>query len=363
MSELEETPLAAEHEARGARMAPFAGWRLPLQFAGTLSEHAAVRGDVGAFDVSHLGTVWVQGEEATAVLADTFTNDPWRLEDGGSQYTLCCDDAGGIVDDLIVARLSGERYLAMPNAANRSAVVAALQRAAAGSAVEVRDETTEWAVLAVQGPRALDLVQRLGLEVAGGLDFTQVATTTHQGTTMLVSRTGYTGEPGVELVVHGSVAGGLWTSLLDASAVPCGLGARDTLRLEMGYPLHGNDLGPDVLPFEARLGWAVRLDRAGEPPGAQALAAARSRGPARRLWGLRGMGRRAPRPGMQVSHEGAEIGRVTSGSFSPTLEVGIGLALLDDPVGPGSTVDVDVRGRSESFEVLKPPFVDRDPRG
>lgn len=361
MSDLQDTPLVTHHEARGAKLAPFAGWRLPMSFEGTLAEHAAVRERVGAFDVSHLGTVWVVGADATAVLADTFTNDPWRLGDGASQYTLCCDEDGGIVDDLIIARLADDRYLTMPNAGNTPAVVAALQAAAAGRRAEIRDESTTWAVLAVQGPQALDLVAALGFDVAH-LDFTQVAIAASQRREVVVSRTGYTGEPGIEFVVPASVAGGLWESALEAGATPCGLGARDTLRLEMGYPLHGNDLSVEVTPFEARLGWAVRLDRDGRPPGAQALVAARERGPARRLWGLRGAGRRAPRTGMRVSHAGVEVGEVTSGSFSPTLGVGIGLALLAD-VEPGDDVTVDVRGRQEPFEVLRPPFVDRSPRG
>lgn len=361
MSDLQDTPLLEHHQARGAKLAPFAGWRLPMSFEGTLAEHTAVREDVGAFDVSHLGTVWVVGEEAADVLANTFTHDVWRLGDGASQYTLCCDDAGGIVDDLIVVRLTADRYLTMPNAANASRVVAALERAAADRRARVHDESTRWAVLAVQGPRALDLATGLGLDVAH-LAFTEATTASRGGEELVVSRTGYTGEPGVELVVPAAVAGEVWEAVLGAGAVPCGLGARDTLRLEMGYPLHGNDLSIEVTPFEARLGWAVRLDREGHPSGERALVAARERGPARRLWGLRGTGRRSPRTGMRVLHSDVEVGEVTSGSFSPTLGVGIGLALLAD-VEPGDHVSVDVRGRQEPFEVQRPPFVDRSPKG
>jgi aminomethyltransferase len=360
--DLQDTPLLEEHRARGAKLAPFAGWRLPVQFEGTLAEHDAVRSEVGAFDVSHLGTVWIVGPDAAAVVADSFTNDPWRLEDGASQYTLCCTDEGGIVDDLIVARLAVDRFLAVPNAANRDAVLSVLERAADGRSAEVGDETVDWAVIAVQGPRALDLAGALDLEVSG-LDFTQVAMQSRHGEQLLVSRTGYTGEPGVELFVPAASAGRLWDEVLDAGATPCGLGARDTLRLEMGYPLHGNDLDTDVSPFEARLGWTVRLEREGRPPGAAALAAARERGPERRLWGLRGTGRRAPRTGMRVLDDGAEVGVVTSGSFSPTLGVGIGMALVATTIEPGHRVVVDVRGREEAFEVVRPPFVDRDPRG
>lgn len=360
--DLQDTPLRGHHERAGAKLAPFAGWRLPVQFEGTLAEHAAVREDVGVFDVSHLGTVWVTGSGATAVLADAFTNDPYKLPDGGSQYTLCCDADGGIVDDLIVARLAEDRWMAVPNAANRADVLRALEDAAVGRSAEVDDQTTRWAVLAVQGPRALGVATEVVGFDAASLEFTQVAPVDWHGSWLLVSRTGYTGEPGVELVVPGTVAAEVWEACLARGATPCGLGARDTLRLEMGYPLHGNDLSREVLPVEARLGWAVRLDRPGEPEAAAALRASREVGPRRRLLGLRGDSRRAPRGGMTVLHDGAEVGTVTSGSFSPLLGVGIGLALLDDPLTPGDRVAVDVRGREQSFEVVKPPFVDRDPR-
>jgi aminomethyltransferase len=359
--DLQDTPLTARHESAGAKLAPFAGWRLPLQFEGTLAEHTAVREDVGVFDVSHLGTVWVTGPDATAVIADTFTNDPWKLADGESQYTLHCDAYGGIVDDLIVARISADRWMAVPNAANRLEVVRDLKVAAAERTADVHDETSRWAVIAVQGPRALDVARAvLGFD-AGSLAFTHIAPVEHDGVSLLVSRTGYTGERGVELVVPDEAAVRVWDACLEAGARPCGLGARDTLRLEMGYPLHGNDLTREVLPLEARLGWAVRLDRPGEPQAAAALRASREVGPRRRLLGLRGDTRRAPRAGMTVLHDGAGVGSVTSGSYSPVLGVGIGLALLDDPVAPGDTVAVDVRGREQEFAVVKPPFVDRDP--
>jgi aminomethyltransferase len=360
---LQDTPLRARHEELGARLAPFAGWRLPLQFSGTRAEHAAVREAVGVFDVSHLGTIWVTGPDAIAVLADAFTNDPWGLTDGDSQYTLCCTEDGGVVDDLIVARLASDRVLAMPNAANNGAVRATLEDAAAPRRAEVDDASTRWAVLAVQGPTSLALAERvLGLDVAG-LGWTHVTTVEDEGHDLVVSRTGYTGEPGCEVIAPAAAAVGLWDRLLGAGATPCGLGARDTLRLEMGYPLHGHELAPDRSPFEARMGWAVRLDRDGSPPGAAALRAARERGPSRRVWALKGESRRPPRDGMAVSLGGEAVGTVTSGGFSPTLDVAIGLALLDDPVGPGDRVEVDLRGTPTPFEVLRPPLVDRDPRG
>ncbi len=358
---LQDTPLTAHHARAGAKLASFAGWRLPLQFEGTLVEHAAVREDVGVFDVSHLGTVWVTGPDAPGVIADTFTNDPWKLSDGDSQYTLFCAPDGGIVDDLIVARLGPQRWMAVPNAANRAEVVAGLETVAGPRHASVVDETTGWAVIAVQGPNALPLARGVVGRDPGELAFTRIEEleTTHGP--LLLSRTGYTGEPGVELIVPGAAAGAVWQACLDAGARPCGLGARDTLRLEMGYPLHGNDLTREVLPVEARLGWAVRLDREGAPAAADALRASRERGPRRRLLGLLGDSRRAPREGMRVLRDDEEVGTVTSGSFSPIRGVGIGLALLDDPTAPGDRVTVDVRGREQAFEVVKPPFVDRDP--
>jgi aminomethyltransferase len=366
--DLRPTPLTPLHEAAGARLAGFAGWAMPIRFAGTLAEHEAVRSDVGVFDVSHLGTVLVEGPGALAVVAATFTNDPSGLRDGTSQYTLCCDDDGGIVDDLIVYRLSTERWFAVPNAANTAAVVAALRAAAAASdaPVEVTDASTDWAVLAVQGRNALALVDRvLGDRGAtlrtGDVDHLGVAVTEVDGAEVRLCRTGYTGEAGCELVVAAAGASTLWTALVDAGAVPCGLGARDTLRLEMGYPLHGNELSVDTTPFEARLGWAVKLDRPAFR-GSDALAAAKQAGPQRRLWGLVAEGKRPLREGARVLVDDAEVGRTTSGSVSPTLGRPIALAYLDIAVEPGATVEVDVRGTLVHAEVVRPPFVDRDPR-
>jgi aminomethyltransferase len=366
--ELHRTALTAHHEDAGATMAPFAGWSMPLRFAGTLAEHEAVRTTVGAFDVSHLGTVWIEGDDAEAVIAACFTNDPTRLDDLASQYTLCCDDEGGIVDDLIVYRLTAERWLAVPNAANTAEVVRLLAAEAERRAAEVRDESHDWAVLAVQGPGALDTLDGLGLElvglctVASDVDHLRLAEVRFDGDRGVLARTGYTGEPGAELLVPNDRAGALWRRLLEAGAEPCGLGARDTLRLEMGYPLHGNELSTETIPYEARLGWAVKLDR--DPfRGQAALRAAKAAGVRRRLWGLVTDGRRLPRAGMPVLRAEEQLGTVTSGGFSPTLERGIALAYLDDPVDEGDEVAVDVRGSALACRVVRPPFVDRDPRG
>jgi aminomethyltransferase len=364
--ELRTTPLTDRHARAGARLGPFAGWSMPIRFGGTLEEHAAVRERVGVFDVSHLGTVFVDGPDAQAVVAASFTNDPARLEDGTSQYTLCCDDRGGIVDDLIVYRRSPEGYMAVPNAANTASVVRVLEAAARDRDAAVRDESAAWAVLAVQGPEALTLVDRVmgdanGPDVASSTPHLGLRDLEVDGSTVVLARTGYTGEPGVELVVPGEVAVTLWEALTTAGAVPCGLGARDTLRLEMGFPLHGNELSTATSPYEARLGWAVKLDR-DDFRGAAALRQAKEQGPQRRLWGLLVEGRRPARAEMDVLHDDEPVGLVTSGTLSPTLGRPVALAFLNDPLGPGDRVEVDVRGRRTASEVVRPPFLQRDPK-
>ena len=356
---LQPSPLADRHAAAGARTAEFAGWHMPISFTGTVAEHTAVREDVGIFDVSHLGTVWITGEDAFEAVDAAFTNDPRPLADGDSQYTLCATEDGGVLDDLIVYRVNVDRWMVVPNAANTAAVVRRLQDVST-EAVVVADESTLWGVLAIQGPRSLELVESLLDVELSHLSFGQHTRTEADEPPTMVCRTGYTGELGVEVVASLEVCGTVWDGAVEAGAQRCGLGARDTLRLEMGYPLHGNELGPEVSPYEARSGWAVKLEER-EFVGRDALADARQAGPRRRLWGLVGDGRRPPRAGMQVTVAGAPAGEVTSGSFSPTLGVGIGLALLDTDVEEGATATVDVRGTDVAFTVTRPPMVDRDP--
>lgn len=366
---LQTTGLTAHHAVAGARLAPFAGWSMPLRFQGTLAEHAAVRDDVGVFDVSHLGTVWIEGSDAIEVVAATCTNDPARLADGTSQYTLCCDEQGGIVDDLIVYRVSEQGFVAVPNAANTAAVVGALQAAAAERRATVRDASTQWAVLAVQGPRALAVTDQVlaGLGAAASPASSTpalgVRSVELDGGALLLCRTGYTGERGVELLVPNHLALRVWEALSDAGVTACGLAARDTLRLEMGYPLHGNELSTERDPYAARLGWAVRLDR-DDFRGRQALVEAKAAGPNVRLWGLVVAGRRPARAGLAVLRGGTDevVGTTTSGSLSPTLGVPIALAYLQAGLGPGDQVELDVRGHRTDGEVVRPPFVDRDPK-
>lgn len=364
---MRRTVLHDRHVGAGARLADFAGWELPLSYAGTVAEHLAVRGRLGVFDVSHLGTVHVEGPGAADVVAATLTNDPGRLVDGRGQYTLLCDDDGGIVDDLLVYRLDGGRFLVVPNAANTPAVVAALEAAAdRGAAAATVVTATERALLAVQGPEALDLAGRVLASLGGpgaveGLPYLGIREVhlADEDAPVIVCRSGYTGERGVELVVPASIAGAVWDALLAAEAEPCGLGARDTLRLEMGYPLHGNELSTAVRPDEAGLSWAVRTEGRAFP-GRERLHAPPP--PARRAVGLLADERRPARSGMRVFAGGDDVGVVTSGTFSPTLERGIALALVDASIEDGIEVEVDVRGARVLHRVVRPPFVDRDPR-
>jgi aminomethyltransferase len=357
------SPLHDRHVAAGAKLADFSGWSMPIEYAGggVLAEHTAVRTGVGVFDVSHLGTATVRGPGAAAFVDSCLTNDLSRIGPGQAQYTLCCAEDGGVVDDLIVYLHGPDDVLLVPNAANAPDVLARL-RAAAPEGITVTDRHAEVAVLAVQGPRSLQVLELLGLP--GELPYMSFVTGTGgAGDEVTVCRTGYTGEHGYELLVAAEKAGVLWDAVLEAGQDlgirPCGLGARDTLRTEMGYPLHGHELSLGITPNQARSGWAVGWKK---PAfwGREALLAERGAGPARLLWGLRASGRGIPRPGMAVLDAGgARIGEVTSGTFSPTLRTGIALALIDTVAGveEGSELTVDVRGRPQAVEVLRPPFV------
>jgi aminomethyltransferase len=353
------TPLHDRHVALGARLAEFGGWEMPIQYAGVVEEHLAVRNAVGVFDVSHLGNAEVRGPGAKEFVNASFTNDLDRIGPGQAQYTLCCDDAtGGVVDDLIVYHGSVEDLHLVPNAANTAEVLRRL-RAAAPDGIEVIDQHTDFAILAVQGPRSPDVLADIGVDAA--LDYMAFTLQDWKGVRVVVCRTGYTGEHGYELIVPAADATTLWDALMPAIASydgrPCGLGARDTLRTEMGYPLHGQDLSLDITPVQARCGWAVGWTK---PAfwGRDRLLAERESGPPRLLWGLRALDRGIPRPHMTVNDtSGARVGEVTSGTFSPSLKVGIGLALLDPAVGAGDQLSLDVRGRPSAVEVVKPPFV------
>jgi aminomethyltransferase len=371
------SPLHDRHAALGATMGAFGGWSMPLSYpAGTVAEHTAVRTAAGIFDVSHLGKLSVAGPGAAAFVDRCLTADLGRISAGHAQYTLCCTDDGGVVDDLIAYLVGPDELLLVPNAAN-AATVAALLRAAAPEGVEVVDRHTALAVLAVQGPRSREV---LGLVLPGAtgvagpvgpgdlgygdLDYMAFVDVGLSDTADIrVCRTGYTGEHGYELLVPAGDAGAVWDALLAAAeplgGLPCGLAARDTLRTEMGYPLHGQDLSADITPVQAGSGWAVGWKKP-EFWGRAALLAEKEAGPARRLRGLRATGRGVPRAGMAVlDAHGARVGVTTSGTFSPTLRTGIALALIDTATGVGldDVVSVDVRGRALACTVVKPPFL------
>jgi aminomethyltransferase len=358
------SPLHDRHVALGAKLGDFGGWSMPLEYAGggVVAEHTAVREHVGVFDVSHLGKVLVRGPGAAAYLNDVLTNDLGRIAPGKAQYTLLCDESGGVVDDLIAYLRSPDEVFLVPNAANTAAVTAVLA-AGAPDGLEVTDQHRDHAVLAVQGPESAATLDALGLPT--GQEYMAFSDVDVDGAPLVVCRTGYTGEHGYELVLPWLDAARWWDLLTGAGVRPCGLGARDTLRTEMGYPLHGHELSLDITPVQARAGWAVGWNKPAFR-GRAALAAEKETGPRRRSWGLVATERAIPRPGMAVlaGEGGAAIGEVTSGTFSPTLKQGIALALLDTSAGVAADDEVvmDVRGRPARFRVMLPPFVDRSTR-
>ncbi|ORA59784.1 glycine cleavage system aminomethyltransferase GcvT [Mycobacteroides franklinii] len=353
-------PLHDRHAAQGATFAEFGGWNMPVSYAGTVGEHTATREAVGLFDVSHLGKALVRGPGAAAFVNACFTNDLNKVGPGKAQYTLCCTETGGVIDDLIAYYVSDDEIFLVPNAANTAAVVAALQEQAPAG-ITVTDQHRDYAVLAVQGPKSAEVLQQLGLPT--DMEYMAYADAMLNGLPVRVCRTGYTGEHGYELLPSWDDAGAVFDALLPvitaAGGQLAGLGARDTLRTEMGYPLHGHELSADISPVQARAGWAVGWKKDAFW-GRDALTREKSEGPTRTLRGLRATGRGVLRPDLTVLSDGQPVGVTTSGTFSPTLKTGIALALLDTAaqIPDGSTVVVDVRGREIECEVVKPPFVD-----
>jgi aminomethyltransferase len=341
---LQRTPLHSAHVALGARMVPFAGWEMPVQYEGVIPEHRAVRTDCGVFDVSHMGEFEVEGPRATELLQATLSNDLERIGVGQAQYTLLTNDRGGIIDDLIAYKLDEFRYLLIVNAGNRRADYEWLkEREIPGS--DVRDVSDEYGLLAVQGPRA---IERLGLPDTPQFTFAEGEI---DGIQCMVNRTGYTGERGCELLVMAEDAPALWERVLERGAVPCGLGARDSLRIEACYPLHGQDITPETDAISAALGWCCDLDK--EFPGAQALRETKARGPERKLIPFVMDEKAVPRAGMPI--EGG--GEVTSGTHSPMLDQGIGLGYVPtESAAVGTELTIDVRGRPRPAHVVKRPI-------
>jgi aminomethyltransferase len=341
------TPLYERHVAAGARLVPFAGWEMPVQYEGVAAEHRAVRTDCGVFDVSHMGEFHVDGPHAEELLQGVLSNDLAKVGDGGAQYTLLTTGDGGIVDDLIAYRLEPGCFLLVVNASNREPDFEWLkEREIRGS--DVRDASDEYAMLAVQGPRAL---ARLGLDEAPSFTF-QMGDV--DGVECLVARTGYTGEPGVELICAAEDGAELWDAVVARGAVPCGLGARDTLRLEMCFPLHGNDITTETDAISAGLGWACALDK--DFTGVEALRHIKAEGPERKLVPFVMEDKAVPRQGMPV----AGGGEVTSGTHSPMLDRGIGMAYVPaDRAQPDAELVVDVRGRPRRGRIVTKPIYRR----
>ncbi|MEV6253902.1 glycine cleavage system aminomethyltransferase GcvT [Nocardia sp. NPDC051911] len=352
-------PIHAVHVELGATFAPFGGWEMPVSYAGTVTEHQAVRTTVGLFDVSHLGKATVRGQGAAAFVNSALTNDLGRIRAGKAQYTLCCAPDGGVIDDLIAYYVGDEEIFLVPNAANTAAVVAELSKVAP-EGVTVTDEHRDYAVFAVQGPRSGEVLSALGLPT--DLEYMAYADAEWDGRPVRVCRTGYTGEHGYELLPRWADAESLFRALVErvraAAGQVAGLGARDTLRTEMGYPLHGHELSLDISPVQARCGWAVGWQKP-EFWGKAALEQEKSAGSRRILLGLKALDRGVLRQGQTVLRDGEPVGETTSGTFSPTLKVGIALALLDTAadIQPGAEVEVDVRGRRVRCEIVRPPFV------
>ncbi len=345
---LVHSPLVDAHRSLGAKLVPFGGWEMPLAYpAGTIDEHLACRRDAVVFDVSHLGTVRVTGADSVAQLQRAFTNDLFKVAPGRAQYTHLLDDAdASVLDDIIVWWVDDETFDVMPNASNTDRV-----RAAIGGS----DVTRTRAVLAVQGPRARERLATV-FPAAAEVGRFRVARCAWRGIECTVAGTGYTGEPGVEIAVPSDAAPALWDAIVGAGVLPAGLGARDTLRLEEGLPLHGHELGPGITSLQAGLGWVVAWDK-GEFLGRAALSAERERGVHRRLRGIATAGRRPPRADCSVLIDGEQVGTVTSGNFSPVLGHGIALAFLPPGVDDGTEVTIDVRGSLLGGHVVSTPFI------
>jgi aminomethyltransferase len=356
MTDLRRTPLYDQHVQLGGKLVPFAGWEMPVQYEGIREEHSAVRTHAGMFDVSHMGEVEVEGPGALAFLQRALSNDVSKLEVGGAQYSCLCNEAGGVIDDLFTYRLGRDRYLIVTNAANHEADLAWLGQQSRAFDVIVRDVADRYAMLAVQGPHARAVLGRaLGIELPLRMRVSHARVGRRPA---LACGTGYTGEDGVELLLDPEVAAPIWAELFDAGIVPCGLGARDTLRIEVCFPLHGNELTPERNPIEAGLGWCCA--EATGFIGAEAVARARAEGTAEKLAPFTIEGQGIPREGNPVLRGEEAVGAVSSGTYSPSLEVGAGMAYVEAGLAePGTELEIDVRGKRRAARVGSKPLYRR----
>ncbi|WP_337173053.1 glycine cleavage system aminomethyltransferase GcvT [Paludisphaera sp.] len=357
-----KTPLHDWHVAHGGRMVDFAGWSMPVQYSGIVQEHQAVRNGVGLFDVSHMGRLAFDGPKAVDWIDTVATNNASALEPGKIQYSLLANDLGGLIDDILVYQRPDKAYYVVCNASNRETVIRQFAEHQESFKASLADRTLETAMIAVQGPSAQATLQPLVDKPLDGLKFYRVMNAKAAGVDALVSRTGYTGEDGFEVIVPAANAEAVWAALMESGApfgvAPIGLGARDTLRFEAGMPLYGHELTDTIDPFAAGVGWAVKLDK-GDFVGAEALRQ-QAKNPGSKRVGLRLEGKRIARQGSTVTSGDRTLGAVTSGTFAPTLQQSLAMALIDtDFAAPGTKVVVDVRGKSEPAEVVPLPFYKR----
>jgi aminomethyltransferase len=352
------TPLYSCHTGLGARMIDFAGWDMPLQYTSIVAEHTAVRSGAGVFDISHMGRLWFSGPKAMDFVQQVYTNDAAGLKEDQARYGLVCNDEGGIRDDVLVYRLK-DRLGMVVNASNRIKILDWINQHRPHTGVELRDATPESCMLAVQGPLALETCRGLVDGDPGSIGYYFAIRTAYRGEACLMSRTGYTGEDGFELIVAADQGPQLWSALCSRGATPCGLGARDTLRLESAMPLYGHELNEEIDPFQAGLGWAVKLDK-GPFIGREALRARRAQGPQTVRVGLEIEGKRVAREGASVFRQDQRVGEVTSGTYAPTLNKVIAMAYLDmGSAQPGVECLVDVRGKLAAARVVPLPFYKR----
>ena len=357
---MKNSPIAAKHLELNAKMADFGGWLMPIEYpkTGVIQEYNSVRTQVGVFDVSHLGKISVVGEGSLEFLNTALTNDLNRIIPGQAQYTLICNDNGGVIDDLIVYQNSASNFFLVPNASNNAAVFEVL-KSTAPSQITVSNLHEDFAVFAVQGPKSVSMLDSLGIDT--DIDYMQFLNAKIGDSELIVCRTGYTGELGFEIIPSWQNAEKVWSQLMQAAekfnGTACGLGARDILRTEMGYPLHGHEISLSISPIEASASWAVAFDKA-DFTGKEVLKNQKQNGTKLKLKAILATDRAIPRKDMQVKSVSGEIvGLVTSGTFSPVLKKGIGLALINSDISKGNKVLIDVRGKDSVFEIVSLPFV------
>jgi len=359
---MKQTPLIAQHRAAGAKLVDFAGWEMPIQYSGVLDEYHTVRSKAGLFDVSHMGRLMVSGAGALAFLQSVTTNDVAKLAVGQAQYSMVCNDEGGIKDDIFVYRVKTSDYLLCVNASNRSKVLTWLEAHPGDESVILEDHSDQLAQIALQGPLSKDIMIAAGGEVVTTLKLHHTCETTLASIPTLIARTGYTGELGYELYVPSDRVGALWERIMDAGAAkglkPAGLGSRDLLRLEMGYLLYGNDIDETTTPIEAAVEWTVSFEK-GDFVGRAKLLAQKSHGAARRLVGFELLEKAVPRHGCKIldARSSAPVGEVTSGNLSPILQKGIGLGYVSSAQSAiGTRITIDIRGKAVPAQIVKTPF-------